>query len=463
MPQFSHIYDGKNTSVTLPSSDRLSAAQEGMNSVIREADQIKFRAFKDTEKWFMDATNVDVESYLSSANSKAQQDLLNKYNGEASKMLKSVNGDFTKLSSEQKMALQRGRTALEAEQKRMKSDMERYLFEKKLVESNPTDYDVEEWNKTTATEYMKYGKLPEVPIPYRRAPISAWLNTNKVRGATPPPSIVKPVAGNPDKEVAYEVSASVEDVAPVIWGKTLSDPRIMRDAQESFNELSEEEKASYLNGTNLAPYWNSSNLKNMTNPVLRNYVDKNWESGVQMTAGAPTFRKRSTGTGGGLNLEVLSAFGKTTKYAPTESKSYKLGQTTYPTYHTFNNIPDWQIPAGKEVRILNPEGEEIVSPETTLTVDVTGYDEAKRELTFVAKKDFMDKYSYTPKGANYDLAVSIDQLPPEYGELKIVKDGKIVKLKDLQQTKAAPKSDKPTFPAWKQANPNGTIDQYLAL
>jgi hypothetical protein len=259
-----------------------------------------------------------------------------------------------------------------------------------------------------------------------------------------------------------ELSADVFDVAPIIQGKTFSDPRIMRDAQESFDELSTEEKTKYLNGTDLVPHWSDPRLKDITSPVIRNYVDKNWESGVQKTIGSS--KRKETGTGGsGLNLEVLNAFGKTTKYAPTEVKPFRLGQTDYPTYHTFNNIPDWQIPSGKKVRILNPEGEETITPDTTLTVDVTGYDESTGELTFVAKKDFLSKYGYNPKGANYDLAVNIKDLPPEYGELKIIKDGKVVKIKDLQTATPTMAKAKPTFLDWKKANPSGTVDQYLKL
>jgi hypothetical protein len=395
-----HIYNGSKA-VTLPSSDRISSSLEGMNSLIREADKIKFSAFKENEKWFTDATNVDVESYLSSANAQAQQTLLDKYNTEAAGILKAVKGDFSKLSGEQKMALQRGRTALEAEQKKMKADMERYLLEKRMVESKPMDYDVEEWNETIASEYLKNGKMPESPIPYRRQPISAWLNTNKIRGANPPQTIIKPVAGNPNKEVAYEVSATIDDVAPVIVGKVYSDPRIMRDAEEAFKELSESEKSNYLNGTNIDPHWSNPKLKEITNPVLRNYIDKNWEAGVQTSAGNPTFRERGTG-GGGFNWNIGIGAGNNQNNQFDKQSNITLGKVTFDNFYNLGQKSFTSDPQMiQSYTDLNTGVEKVLNKATRF--EVVGYSPDKDML--IVKT--VDRVTGLPEGRQIGLKGSL--------------------------------------------------------
>jgi hypothetical protein len=398
-----HIYSGKPEAVTLPSSDRITSSLEGMNSIIRDADSIVYKAFRDNEKWFTDAMDVDVESYLSSANAQAQQDLLDKYNGEATNILKSVKGDFSRLSGEQKMALQRGKTALMAKQKKMTADMERYLLEKKIVESKPTEYDVEEWNNTTAKEYLSKGVMPETSIPYRRLPIGSWLNTNKVSGVGGSSKAV-PTPGNPNWMQDVETSADVFDVAPIIQGKTLSDPRVLRDAQEAFKELPDAEKANYLNGTNLAPYWSDPRLKEVTSPVLRNYIDKNWQTGVKTTTGASKFKERSAGSGFNWNTGVDFNNNRNTQFA--KNNDIKLQNlSTYPIFY------DLQLGAVPSV-----------------IQKIQSYTDANTGKTKTLNKAVNIKIvGYSPNGDKLIVNVE-DDVYPEKGESKenlLLKDTKI--------------------------------------
>jgi hypothetical protein len=118
----------------------------------------------------------------------------------------------------------------------------------------------------------------------------------------------------------------------------------------------------------------------------------------------------------------------------------RLGQTDYSSYHTYNKIPTWDIPVGTPIRILDPNGEKTEKPDTTVSVDLTGYDEDRDEFTFIVKSDFKGLYGYSSimqKGKDWRIAIKRADLPKEYSGLEIMKGGKVVKIGEVKGTTGA--------------------------
>jgi hypothetical protein len=90
---------------------------------------------------------------------------------------------------------------------------------------------------------------------------------------------------------------------------------------------------------------------------------------------------------------------------------------------------------GTPIRILDPKGEKTIKPDTTVTADVTGYDEEKDEFTFIVKANFQGLYGYVSsleRGKDWRIAVKRKDLPTEFNSLEILKGGKRIEIGDLR-------------------------------
>ena len=308
MPQFQHIYTGKDTGVTLPSGERLDRAQDKMSEMIISADKLRFESFQKNEAWFLKTSDLPVESYLSTASTEYQAKLLDEYNNKSIAIVK-ARGGMDKLTTEDKLELVKGKQFVQGEQQRMLGDQEKYKMAKQVVQRNKDYYDEGKFDELMMGTLFKDGRYPDAEeLPIRAKSIDEDLSSHPVYGSKST-TVLKPVEGNPDKEVPYEYSATKEEVARVIAGKAFSNPQYLEEVKQDWESLSEQDKNKYLDpdGDGVKQYKASENMKDLTNPLLMNYIDKHWQSGVKSSAGAPQYKKRSTGRGMGLSFNIGGA------------------------------------------------------------------------------------------------------------------------------------------------------------
>jgi hypothetical protein len=156
--------------------------------------------------------------------------------------------------------------------------------------------------------------------------------------------------------------------------------------------------------------------------------------------------KSSSGDGinfGGANI----------KYEPTERQSFR----NYTTYHPTLKWPTQNIPVD-DVVVWKPNGEKVRVTKKTLQLQYTGYDENTDQLTFLTESNY---YGDDTNGKGDQIAIQFKDVPPKFGELEILVEGKRVKIKDVKREK--PSAPKVSYPDWKKANPSGTLDQYKAV
>ena len=247
MSPFQHIYDGKNTAVTLPSGERLDRAQENMSNLILQAEKLKLDSFKKNEEWYLKTQDVPLETYISAANTETQAKLIDAYNDQAQSILKARGGDFNKLTTQDKLELAKGRKFLESQQQKMLTDLVRFKEMDKTIQARQDLYDTDEWN-VIKLDYLKNGTLPEVELPIRPISFTKLLaeeSYKSFRGVQDVDLERKDEAGRKYK-TTIKANRTVEQAKGDIKDLILHNEAGRKDVYRQFDGLSPQEKAKWL-------------------------------------------------------------------------------------------------------------------------------------------------------------------------------------------------------------------------
>jgi len=435
-----HIYDGKGTGVTLPSGERLDRAQSGMNDLILQAEKLKLESFKKNEEWFLNSQDVDVETFLSAANTETQAKLIDEYNNKAQNILKARGGDFNNLTTQDKLELSKGRKVLESEQQRMLGDLEKFKMAREVVTKNQDKYSLEEANELIFKPYITTGKFNDDPLPIKEQSLDAYLDNNKVRGSVTNDYTYYTNPNGVKVKQPIKVIGTEQEARDFVKNRILSNEANQKWAFKEFAKQPEDVQLRYLDANkdgkvDASERGNPQNLRSEENPIIKWAQDTRWQKARQVTEGTETGAAPSTGG----NFSIFNGFGKKTTYTPTEARAVPIGTTSYTSFHDLNNIPAKDIVVGTNIRVLDAEkGDKVQQPKTPISADLVGYDEAKDEFVFVATKNWYDFDAWNgAKGKDIRFAVKRNELGKEYNEFDIIKDGKTVKIGALKPTTTA--------------------------
>ena len=437
MPQFQHIYDGKNEAVNLPSGERLDRAQQNMSQMILNADKMRLDAFKANEEWFLKTTDVPIESFLSSANTEAQAKMLDEYNKSAVSIVKS-RGGMDKLTMQDKLELTKGRQMLESEQQRMLGDLEKYKTAKAVVDKNPDYYDQREFNAIVAQTYMKDGKYPDIEIPIKEKPLELALDNNKVNGTVTQDYRYYTNPNGQKVKQATIVGATEEESRSHVRAMVLSSPQYQKYIFNKFSKLSDKDKLRYLDTDNSGTI--DANERDMAvksfeagNPLLKWAEDNYWQlARTTRDGGESGATPPSSSTTGDMRTFKYGT-GSPTKYYPTESVPWSFGDKEMPNYHPFPQFETYLLPIDDiSVRLKNGSTEKIVNK--TLKLIPTGYDESTDEFTFNVTAHYKSRGT---AGNGDQISIKRNDLPPEFGAIEVKISGKPVKISDIKRSSAA--------------------------
>lgn len=169
-------FTGENTGIKIQPLDRMARSQERMDDMLTKADQIRYSTFKENQSKFLNAMNVDTETYLSTANAEAQSKLIDEYNSKAQALLKSRGGRFENFTTQDWVELQKGRKYIESAQAKMNTDLERFKMDEQLMKRDGgRNYDPDEWNNIKKT-YLQTGVYSEDPLPVKEKAFEGYLS-----------------------------------------------------------------------------------------------------------------------------------------------------------------------------------------------------------------------------------------------------------------------------------------------
>ena len=122
MAEFTQLYSGKGLSAPLPSDG--GRATSRLSDFIVQAEEIKYKAFKENEQEFLKNSNIDPVFLVSTKNRDAQMDMLNAFNQKWAQKFKESGYN---LSTEDKKALLTEKNFLLANQQDMQAKQDLWL------------------------------------------------------------------------------------------------------------------------------------------------------------------------------------------------------------------------------------------------------------------------------------------------------------------------------------------------
>jgi hypothetical protein len=311
MATFQRTFTGKDTGVTLPSSDKLYQSQKDMNSLILEADKMKLDAFQKNQDWFLKTTTVDPIAYISTANTETQAKLLDEYNKKATAIYKASGGNPT---TEDKLELVKGRQFIESEQARMSGDLEKYQLALKTIQANPDKYSLDKFQKAMVDPedgYFVKGKYNDMVLPLmpKSPEVFFGKSANKVSGTpTTTPTKFRTSPAGVQEQMDMTFSGSDEETKRHIVANILNDPQLLEGAYEDFDKLSAKDKMVYLSdydtdNSGTISEEEQQNIPSLTsksedNPILRFAQDRYLPiaKGISDTAWKPSPKPSATST-----------------------------------------------------------------------------------------------------------------------------------------------------------------------
>ena len=290
MPEI--LYTGKGLTPEFKSDG--GQVMSRLSDFITKAEEIKYQAFKDNKDWFLKTQEVDPIAFITTANQDTQNRLMKEYNESSAAIVKRAGG-FDKLSGEAQAKILAGKNYLVSEQNKMAADQEQYLLEKNMITKDAdTNYSSQEFYETKEVPYLNGESYNRTPIQPKAQSISSELMGLQGKfGSTTSRNI--PSKGAPGFFDTLETTGTRDDIAPYIVNRVFENPKYKRDMLERWAALSQDKKDEYLDtdksGTvdEVERVAGTSPTRDKENPILRFYIDQNWQSAVkEEPSGKPT-------------------------------------------------------------------------------------------------------------------------------------------------------------------------------
>lgn len=398
-----HIYDGKNTAVTLPSGERLDRAQSGMNDLILQAEKMKLDSFKKNEEWFLNSQDVDIETFLSAANTETQAKLIDEYNNKAQNILKARGGDFNNLTTQDKLELSKGRKVLESEQQRMLGDLEKFKMAREVVTKNQDKYSLEEANELIFKPYITTGKFNDEPLPIKAKSFDAYLDNNKVPGdVTTEYEYYTNEFGTKVKQ-PKKVIGTKEQAKSFIKNRILSDEANRKDVFNQFKRQPLDVQLQYLDNNpkdgkiSANELGTPQDLQSEENPIIRWAQETKWKNARKVVEGGESGAAPSKASVSfDWNIGVGEGHNNNGEFTVVKDKS--IGATKFNSYLQLGEVPNSQktMRIGKYIDLNS--GKEVALNDIA-TFQPVGYSPDK-DMIIVAMKS---KYSGVP-----DITAGLD-------------------------------------------------------
>lgn len=335
-------YTGGGAGIQIQPLDRLARSQERMSDFITKAEELKFKTFKENEKFVLDQ-KIDPKLFVSQKHAEIQDQLLTGYNDEAAKIIKTAGG-FGNLTSADKLMLNQKRQEIEIAQAKMLADQQRWALDEKTALAKPDYYDVPKLYERGQELFTK-GTYSEAPLPIRAKDVSTSLReeASKMRMQYSAPAL-KTEGGIQFKGSRSQNfnPSNPKEVDDWIVGRILSDPQKQVGLIEEFSKEPIDVQLKYLDDDNSGTVDERERsillgtAVGRGNPLLKYavenkkykdaalvYDDSNWQE----------IRKPSTGTSFDWNLNIGAGHNK--------NNEYDVAEATQPTYygsHTFTDL-----------------------------------------------------------------------------------------------------------------------------
>jgi len=418
MGSFDILYTGSSSAARIPELGILQRAEEKYYDTIARKDEIATAQAKQNEQEYLAAMKNDPVYLVAGKNQQIQSDAIENYNNKWGKIFMQRNG---RLTTQDKLDMQKDKMALTMMQQGLLSDQQRYLSEKEVMQKDLKGfYDPDVFN-AEEQKYLKTGKYtPTALIPRPQDITLGFKNTYKDYNPTEQIRQWKDEAGT--GWIAQDIqNMTREDAVAKLPEFILSNQgyirRMLIDAEKPENS---KEVEKYLmeydenhNGV-LDPAEKQNAISqpvNYNNPLLKWAANHYADDSIKIKPGTP---KRTTGVKSGS--WSVPAFGNySVKTPPVMMREYitTVGGTTYKgnaSYETSGR--KMNVPLNGTM-ILRPSGNKDIgdtgqSSEPAIFAGVLERQDGSIGLHFITPTDDWNK-TRSVKGT--DLDVPAENMP----------------------------------------------------
>lgn len=337
MGNFQNSFSGKNTGIVLDDGGKLNQAQQGMSSLILQAEKLKQDTFRKNFEDYSKASDIDPVFVLSDSAMKTQAGLLSQFNNYWGKVYKDRGGNLTQ---EDQVSMARDKRYLMMQQQQMQSSMEQAMQDRNILSKDVNgNYDHEKGDAKWQN-YLQSGTYDNSPLEPSAMTIEDVFGQRKIQTAN---AYEEPDKSNPDRIAQY--SANKEDVGQQITNEAHTKPRVMKDVFNEWSALPQTEKDKKLAE-------NSGQ-----NPILQNYIDNHWQNLVDkkfVNKERPPVKKTTFD----WSSPVDDTHNKNKEY--TVKPGFEImtadGKVALPDSYDFSGIPRTTTDPRKIKTVLKPNG-----------------------------------------------------------------------------------------------------------
>jgi hypothetical protein len=418
MADFTTLYSGKGLSAPLPSDG--GRATSRLSDFIVQAEEIKYKAFKENEQEFLKNSNIDPVFLVSTKNRDAQMDMLNAFNQKWAQKFKESGYN---LSTEDKKALLTEKNFLLANQQDMQAKQDLWLQHRNMIMQNPNKFDAEEW-ATHDANYRVSGEYDLVAPPIKARSLDMALEENPINSAAIPGEDIQETRSGIKGVRAVTYGGTEEQGRKRVADMILSDEAYAKDISKQFMALDEATKLQYLDADKNGAI--SPDERKNFNPIIKWAQDTKWQKGVKQNLSqwrAIPGQTQKTSTQG------QGTFSKVAELAPGERVGYRTygGKVYNNPFGLDGSKVLYGIPTAG-ANILTGEWADAVDP-GSVNVRLVAYDPEKKVI--LAETTSGSESAMTASKVLLEIP---QQNVPNFENIPIIEGGNRMTIGQLPQT-----------------------------
>ena len=450
MGQFDIIYTGVNSAARIPELGILQRAEERFYDTIARKDELATERAKQNEQEYLAAMKNDPVYLVAGKNQQIQSDAIENYNNKWGKVFMQRNG---RLTTQDKLDMQKDKMALNMMQQGLLSDQQRYLSDKETMQKDIRGFYNKDVFRQAEQDYLKTGKYSSTPLIAAPQDFVTAIKRMNLKYTEVHSTVTEEVGGIGWKR-DVTTNMTLDEAKRVVADQILSNEgylmKVLQDANDPSNA---KELDKYLmnydtnkNGI-IDPKEKKAALDepmNLNNPIIMWAQD---HYGPQIITSSVGTSKRITSGVQGAGSRTLNYGGGNVKYAPPVGEQAVLGSTNYNFFPWYKKTP-MNIPLNG-ARILKESGDQVLNRDQSVQgLDMVGIGKrADGSIEFIFKLP-SDNYMNLGQPAGTNVAVPAEKMPM-LQDITVEDNGKLVRVKDLMGGTQTSKPKSKSGVSWK--------------
>lgn len=431
MGSFNVLYTGKDTGIRIPEFDKLERAEKSLHSNIIKGAEEQYRHGEKEEEDFLGMMKTDPALLISDKTRTMQADAIEKYNNKWAGVYSQKQG---KLTTQDKLSMQRDKESLTMFQNTLLSDQDRFMKDKAIMDKDIKGFYDKKRFQDSMQEFYETGKYPQSVLMAAPQEFVSRLRKISRTGDLTPTTVggrivdykTNMTTAEAEEEIASEILTNEGSLMTVL--RDFNDPANAKEAEQALMDFDVNQ-----NGI-IDPAEKKSALDepmNLNNPIIK-WAQKHYAP--QVITKTPSASKSIPGASGGGGFSI-SFGGKKVNYEPPTSTNFALSNDKYSNEFYPLNIKGGSFKLGTTAIDVDSGIEMPLDKGKAVNATIVGYD---------AEGDYIVLQPTTGAGSidtGRTILVPRADIANQLPDLKINKDGKMVNIGSITKQTTKPKGE----------------------